>query len=387
MSLVLLPGALVWWMLLPCLKFPVSRAPPLLGEREGGEGAGIVGASALSGVVRFMGATASGWEWGARNHGHLQVWGERSQVPLLLLLLLGERAVGATYWAPQPWCPTPGRWVPLAGRRAGRNNRRAVRSLDSPCWLPKQGKRMDLNCTGRWPLSYDHPSACPSLKQALTLPRLLHDKAPHWGEGCHDWGESFVVRHQGVSDLDQPLCRVWAAITGTKGGSASEVVQISDCSQTATVCTPTYVKHPWQSLLLQHCSFLGRGCWCWEQGEHALERSGASLDLNLRVSAPGTWDLTPLPIGWWWPLSREDQAQPGSGPSPPSLATPTITLIAASTQWEKQNLCSHQIQLSHQSHWAHADCIGKLPDKDTPSKLQYTTRSPNFIETEKGNQK
>ena len=44
---------------------------------------------------------------------------------------------------------------------------------------------------------------------------------------------------------------------------------------------------------------------------------------------------------------------------------------------------SHRIQLSHQSHWAHTDCIGMLPLKDMPSRPDYVTVSRNFTETEK----
>lgn len=48
-------------MLLTHLRSPESKASLLLREGEGGEGSGVVDASALSRFVRFIGATASGW--------------------------------------------------------------------------------------------------------------------------------------------------------------------------------------------------------------------------------------------------------------------------------------------------------------------------------------
>ena len=44
-----------------------------------------------------------------------------------------EWVVQATYWAPWPWGPTPGRQARLPGWRAGGTNRRAVGSLDATC--------------------------------------------------------------------------------------------------------------------------------------------------------------------------------------------------------------------------------------------------------------
>ena len=41
-----------------------------------------------------------------------------------------------------------------------------------------------------------------------------------------------------------------------------------------------------------------------EWGKYALKRDRDSMSLNLRTSAPAAWDLTLLPIGWYWPLSR-----------------------------------------------------------------------------------
>ena len=48
-------------------------------------------------------------------------------------------------------------------------------------------------------------------------------------------------------------------------------------------------------------------------------------------------------------------------------------------RWDPRSL---QVQLSHQSHWAHLDWVGMLPHKATPSRPGQVTDSPHFIETE-----
>lgn len=54
-------------------------------------------------------------------------------------------------------------------------------------------------------------------------------------------------------------------------------------------------------------------------------------------------------------LARPLHIQPNLLPSWWLLANPE----------KKHDLRSHQIQLSHQNHWVHADCIGMLPHKGT----------------------
>ena len=57
-------------------------------------------------------------------------------------------------------------------------------------------------------------------------------------------------------------------------------------------------------------------------------------------------------------------------------------VAAASIPEEGRDLCSQQIQLSHQSHWAHADSTGTLR-QDTLSTSTQATAPPDFIETER----
>ena len=48
-----------------------------------------------------------------------------------LEILPGESAILITYWAPQPWSLTPGRWFLLTRVKTKGTDRRAVRNLDS----------------------------------------------------------------------------------------------------------------------------------------------------------------------------------------------------------------------------------------------------------------
>ena len=41
------------------------------------------------------------------------------------------------------------------------------------------------------------------------------------------------------------------------------------------------------------------------------------------------------------------------------------------------------MQVSHHSHWTHADYTGMLPEKDTTTRRRKVTVPLNFIETEK----
>ena len=67
--------------------------------------------------------------------------------------------------------------------------------------------------------------------------------------------------------------------------------------------------------------------------------------------------------------------------APPSPAPPPTKLMQPPHPGGRCYPCSLQIQLSQQTHWAHTDCIGMLPHKDTP--LRPGCVSPYFIETEK----
>lgn len=89
-----------------------------------------------------------------------------------------------------------------------------------------------------------------------------------------------AVRHKGVLDPEQPLSSVGIAVTGTYSGSASEVVQIADSSQSANSLHPNLCQPPVPvpfdpGLLLSRVRVLER--------EHVLEMNGASLDPNLRT--------------------------------------------------------------------------------------------------------
>lgn len=73
--------------------------------------------------------------------------------------------------------------------------------------------------------------------------------------------------------------------------------------------------------------------------------------------------LTSHLIGLDWPLSTSEALASPSDPSPTSHMTK-----AASTPHRNMHPCSLQIQLFHQNFYIHADCIGPLTCKDTPSR-------------------
>ena len=94
-------------------------------------------------------------------------------------------------------------------------------------------------------------------------------------------------------------------------------------------------------------------------GECTLKRNRRNLDPILRASTLEPCN-TILPINRAM-LVTEHQRGPNSqlvhDLEPPS-PTPLLTKkIASSTAWGRHDLCSSQIHLSHQSHWAHRDCI------------------------------
>ena len=98
-----------------------------------------------------------------------------------LVILPGEWGVQVTFWATQPWGPTAGRQVPLAGLKTNGTYRKAVRNQDSAVWecththLLTPRKNMEAagwKLPGLWPACWDHPSMQPSPYQAPALAPL-----------------------------------------------------------------------------------------------------------------------------------------------------------------------------------------------------------------------
>ena len=63
---------------------------------------------------------------------------------------------------------------------------------------------------------------------------------------------------------------------------------------------------------------------------------------------------------------------------PLSSVLPPTKVTAARYPEERCDLCSPPIQLSHQSHWAHTNCIGMLQHKHTTSRSPQATVSTKF---------
>lgn len=86
-----------------------------------------------------------------------------------------EWAVWTTYWAPQAWNLTPGRWVLLDGFKNSEDNRKAERNLNSTyekkthaCLLPETRWREKIENACYSCLFQHQPCTCPSLHWAPT---------------------------------------------------------------------------------------------------------------------------------------------------------------------------------------------------------------------------
>ena len=49
---------------------------------------------------------------------------------------------------------------------------------------------------------------------------------------------------------------------------------------------------------------LGQESWCREREKYTLKGNRSRWCMNLRASAPATWDQTPSPIGQWLPFEK-----------------------------------------------------------------------------------
>ena len=94
------------------------------------------------------------------------------------------------------------------------------------------------------------------------------------GRGCAKW-----LAMSDKRDTDA----VGAAIAGPRRGSASEAAQTSVHDWPTAARCPSWA----ESLLAQHCSQLGQGCWCWES-THLREQS------QLR---PHPWSFCSINLG------------------------------------------------------------------------------------------
>ena len=141
-------------------------------------------------------------------------------------------------------------------------------------------------------------------------------------------------------------------------GRASEAEWISNSSQTSTARAPT----PPNTHSSPSCSSTALGQRCWRKSTHVNEAESARswtkgfFSSNLGPDSGPTWVV----------MATEQRGSPVSCLAQGSAPHPT-TVTAASIPEEGRDLCSQQIQLSHQSHWAHADSTAMLQHKDTLS--------------------
>lgn len=116
----------------------------------------------------------------------------------------------------------------------------------------------------------------------------------------------------------------------------------------------------------------GWGGQCWEE-EHTQNGNRASLTqpsgflLQQLGSHPG-----PLYGGDGHWAEGKSWFTPNSGPSP-FISSPTSYQGDSYQHILKIWLCSHQVQLFHQSRWTPTNCIGMLPNTCTCSRLLRVT--------------
>ena len=96
-SVASLPGAQGWQALLPLPRSLVLQALLPWEEGEGEGGARVAGASVMSGIVGFVGATAVDKK-GGKSHEHVHHWRDRAPLPLLLHSLWPQTSLWPRGW-------------------------------------------------------------------------------------------------------------------------------------------------------------------------------------------------------------------------------------------------------------------------------------------------
>ena len=137
-------------------------------------------------------------------------------------------------------------------------------------------------------------------------PLTIHTAGPLWAPGCLQYGSTTgwqrlgaVIGCEGQRGLAPEAASEWSEGNNSGRLHGHSIRDSSDLCLRLTWAENLHGLH-----LLHHCSSLGQGTRCRERGKHTLKRNRDSLGLNLRASAPATWDQTLSLIGKWWPLSR-----------------------------------------------------------------------------------
>ena len=150
--------------------------------------------------------------------------------------------VWTTYWAPQPWNSTQGRWTPRViwrpvGLAVGlcETWTLLVNSAHNLACSQNKAEAADWDGTGLWSVLHDYPSLCTGLSQHPVLHLWLFRTVPWKGEGCHCWEECSTAGDWAGSDLTQHLNRVgqpWLALLRTQAGSGLKLWPVcQNCPQ------------------------------------------------------------------------------------------------------------------------------------------------------------
>lgn len=185
----------------------------------------------------------------------------------------------------------------LLNWRTSGTDSKAVRNLDCTheecthtCQLLKQGGGSSLKFHGTvtsflWlPQSTPQPkvSGCTSSFCCLALLNTRVRSAVA-EERAHLWKtEQAQTQHSNLTEQGQPLL----AFTGAADQEQSGTLVCQDHNSMPLA----YTGCPLKPLLLQYCSSLQWRCQCWECRKQTLKRNRTSSDVNLRASAPTTWE-------------------------------------------------------------------------------------------------
>ena len=196
--------------------------------------------------------------------------------------------VWTTYWAPQPWNSTQGRWTPRViwrpvGLAVGlcETWTLLVNSAHNLACSQNKAEAADWDGTGLWSVLHDYPSLCTGLSQHPVLHLWLFRTVPWKGEGCHCWEECSTAGDWAGSDLTQHLNRVWQpwlALLEDAGWKWSEIVTgMPELPPSTCLTNSRYTLQPY---LIHHCSLLGWSYWCWEEVKHRFKKTGSAWTWN-----------------------------------------------------------------------------------------------------------
>ena len=228
-------------------------------------------------------------------------------------------------------------------------------------WL-WQGKRLDHG-TQKWPGPETEPEwdsghgRC-LFKQCLrSSPDLWRRPHNHSSppEAC--WEPTWALPTlQSSSTMGQGQQRLGSAIScvGQRGPASKDTSERRhQCLHTEPLSMADTSREPAGAPLTAALPSPGQRSRCWERGKHTVQGNRACLGFRPH---PDRVVIVTEQRG-----SPTSHLAPALAPPPPT--PPPTKVIALAHPEERCDLHPHQIQLSHQRHWAHTVCTGTLPHR------------------------